>query len=82
MGDIEHVIVDGKFVKKEGKLTIEDYGCIQQRFLKSARKLQQVWKETPYQILEGAFNDLAQYEIPVQADSLRGPGTGYGVNNL
>jgi hypothetical protein len=82
VGDIDHVIVDGTFVKKDGKLTIEDYGGIQQRFLKSARKLQQVWKDTPYPDLEGAFNDIAQYEIPVQADTLRGPGTGYGVNNL
>jgi cytosine/adenosine deaminase-related metal-dependent hydrolase len=60
VGDIQHVIVDGKFVKKDGKLTIEDYGGIQERFLSSARKIQQIWKNTPYPVMQGAFNDLAQ----------------------
>ncbi|KAF4634394.1 hypothetical protein G7Y89_g3698 [Cudoniella acicularis] len=79
VGDIEHVIVDGKFVKRDGKLTFDDYEGIQQRFLRSARKLQQIWKDTLYPVMEGAFNNLAQYENPQEADVLRGNGTGYGI---
>jgi cytosine/adenosine deaminase-related metal-dependent hydrolase len=46
VGDIEHVLVEGRFVKRDGKLAVENYAGIQQRFLKSARRLQQLWKET------------------------------------
>lgn len=78
VGDIQHVIADGKFVKRNGSLTFPDYEGIQQRFLRSARRIQETWKETPFTVLEGAFNALAQYEDPQQADVLRGDGTGYG----
>lgn len=82
VGDVRHVLVDGKFVKRDGKLTIEDYPGIQQRFLKSARKIQQVYKDFPYAVLEGSYNDITLYEDPTQADVLRGDGTGYGVKHL
>lgn len=80
VGDIEHVLVDGKFVKRDGKLAVENYAGIQQRFLESARRLQQLWKETPYPTLEGTFNDIADYEPVKEVDTLRGDGTGYGTN--
>ncbi|PVH68734.1 amidohydrolase [Cadophora sp. DSE1049] len=80
VGDIEHVLVEGRFVKRGGKLAVENYAGIQQRFLKSARRLQQLWKEMPYPSLEGAFNDIADYELVKELDTLRGDGTGYGAN--
>ncbi|KAH8680001.1 hypothetical protein BGZ60DRAFT_369717 [Tricladium varicosporioides] len=82
VGDVKHVLVDGKFVKRDGKLTIEDYSGIQQRFLKSARKIQRVYKDFPSAVLEGSFNDITLYEDPTQVDILRGDGTGYGVKYL
>jgi hypothetical protein len=82
VGDIEHVLVKGRFVKRDGKLAVENYAGIQQRFLKSARRLQQLWKETPYLVLKGAFTDISDYENVEEADTLRGDGTGYGTNAL
>ncbi|PVH75081.1 Metallo-dependent hydrolase [Cadophora sp. DSE1049] len=82
VGDIEHVLVDGRFMKRDGKLVIENYAGIQQRFLKSARRLQQLWKETPYPVLNGAYSDIADFEDIKEADTLRGDGTGYGTSAL
>lgn len=82
VGDIEHVLVGGRFVKRDGKLAVENYAGIQQRFLKSARRLQQLWKETPYPVLKGAFNDIADYEDVEEVDTLKGDGTGYGTAAL
>ncbi|KAL5585715.1 hypothetical protein FOVSG1_013407 [Fusarium oxysporum f. sp. vasinfectum] len=82
VGDIEHVLVEGKFVKRDGKLAAEIYAGIQQRFLKSARRLQKLWKETPYPVVKGAFNEISDYEDVKEVDTLRGDGTGYGTNAL
>lgn len=82
VGDIEHVLVEGRFVKRDGKLVIENYAGIQQRFLKSARRLQQLWKETPYPVLKGAYSDIADFEDTKEADTLRGDGTGYSTSSL
>lgn len=79
VGDIESVIVDGKWVKRNGSLTYENYAGVQQSFLQSARRIQQVWKDTPYPVLEGTFSNISQYAQAMQEDTLRGPGTGYGT---
>jgi cytosine/adenosine deaminase-related metal-dependent hydrolase len=81
VGDILHVLVDGKFVKKDGKIVEPNYPAIQQRFLKSAKRIQQVWRDTPLPVLEGKFfgnpngPDLVR---AATADTLRGDGNGYG----
>lgn len=82
VGDIEHVIVDGNFVKREGKLTVEGYNDDVDMFLEAAKRIQQKLREKPLRPQEGAWNIGAlgefafgeQYQIDVQ----RGEGTGYG----
>ncbi|KAI9782304.1 MAG: hypothetical protein M1816_001917 [Peltula sp. TS41687] len=78
VGDIEHVLVDGKFKKRDGKLVVEDYPAVQQRFLRSARRIQQVWREYPLPVLQGQFASGCDYADTMTADTLRGPGNGYG----
>ncbi|KAJ9604892.1 hypothetical protein H2200_010281 [Cladophialophora chaetospira] len=43
VGDISDVIVNGEFVKRDGKIIAPGYDSIKERFLKSARKIQEVW---------------------------------------
>ena len=82
VGDIEHVLVGGKFVKRDWKLTVKDYAGIRERFLTSARRVQKIYKETPYPVLTGAYSDVANYEEMEEVDTLRGNGTGYGTLNV
>lgn len=79
VGDIQHVLVDGKFVKRDGQLTFNNYTGIQERFLTSARRIQEVWKGIPYPELVGQYGTIAAYQDPKQEDTLRGEGTGYGT---
>ncbi|WYZ38403.1 hypothetical protein EsH8_III_000317 [Colletotrichum jinshuiense] len=81
VGDVEHVVVDGKFVKKDRKLVAPDYTDIKTRFLDSARKIQQTWREIPFVALEGEFSTSgAPYEAPLTVDVLAGDETGYGTS--
>jgi cytosine/adenosine deaminase-related metal-dependent hydrolase len=56
VGDILHVLVDGKFVKKDGKLTATDYRKTKEKFLQSAAKIKKIYKNLEYPDLEGEFN--------------------------
>lgn len=82
VGDIDHVIVNGKFVKRDGKLTFKNYKDVQQRFLTSARKVQKFWKEFPYPVLEGEWSPGVPLVDAKNVDVVRGPGTGYGEQFL
>ncbi|EFQ34199.1 amidohydrolase [Colletotrichum graminicola M1.001] len=80
VGDVEHVLVDGKFVKKDRKLVVPGYSDVKKRFLESARKIQQTWKETPFTTLAGEFSSSgAPYEAPISVDVVGGGETGYGT---
>lgn len=61
VADVLHVLVDGEFVKKDGKLTASDYKETRQSFLKSAAKIQKIYKKLEYPELEGEFNDGGFY---------------------
>ncbi|RYO92517.1 hypothetical protein DL766_003218 [Monosporascus sp. MC13-8B] len=64
VADIEHVIVNGVFKKREGKLVVNDYAEIQDRFLASAKRIQDIWKSKPLPALEGAFqSDYSYYRV-------------------
>ncbi|KAE8416029.1 amidohydrolase family protein [Aspergillus pseudocaelatus] len=83
VGDIKHVLVDGKFVKRDRKLTVENYSSVQQRFLVTARKVQAEWKQRPYPVLEGKYSlSDYQYERVPYVDTVRGDGNGYGHQYL
>ncbi|CAH0022371.1 unnamed protein product [Clonostachys rhizophaga] len=87
IGDIEHVLVDGKFVKRDGKLTNTDYPTIKDRFLQSAKRVQSVFLERPRPVPEkgehfGGENVGGELMEVVQVDVVRGDGSGYGVEFL
>ncbi|KAK4224323.1 amidohydrolase family protein [Podospora fimiseda] len=78
VGDIEGVVVDGKWVKRGGKLTGKGYGDARKKFLRSARRLQGIWKgmEVP-RVVGGVFNGNEVVDVG-RVDVLRGEGDGYG----
>jgi N-acyl-D-aspartate/D-glutamate deacylase len=81
VGDIVHVLVDGKFLKRDGRLTYEKYGEIAERLLASAARLRKAMLERPLPRLEGTFFGAEGYVGYGQAkdvDVVRGEGTGYG----
>ncbi|KAK0724245.1 amidohydrolase [Lasiosphaeris hirsuta] len=79
VGDIEHVLVDGAWKKRDGKIVEPKYPEIQHKFLKSAKRLQKVFTELDIEIPSGpwSYSGLPIAE-PLQADVLRGDGDGYG----
>ena len=78
--DVYHVLVDGQFRKRAGKLTFNNLTDVHNRFLASTDRLQAYWAQLPQANLVGtkAFN-LSEYGAVDEVDTLRGPGTGYGV---
>jgi hypothetical protein len=79
-GDISDVIVNGKFVKRNGKFAYPDYGTVRQDCLRSAKKIQNAWKGMQFGSLESnPFRfGIAPYTQPRQIiDIQAGPGTGY-----
>ncbi|KAL7788329.1 hypothetical protein V8C37DRAFT_235194 [Trichoderma ceciliae] len=82
IGDVLHVLVDGKFVKRYGKLVDPDYPNIRKNFSKAAKRIQKVWKELPYPMYEGTFSSGYGYGAPETVDVQRGRDTGYGTQFL
>ncbi|CAG9991761.1 unnamed protein product [Clonostachys byssicola] len=79
VGDVQHVLIDGKFRKVDGILTIEGLEQLDRRFLKSAQRLKAVFKNIPYPV-GGEFFDASGtgFGYIEQVDVLRGKGNGYG----
>ncbi|KAK0649739.1 hypothetical protein B0T16DRAFT_326554 [Cercophora newfieldiana] len=77
VGDIESVLVDGKWAKKNFKLTAKGWPAARTKFLKTAEKLQAIWKGMPLPAPPPEFNGREVVD-PKRVDSLRGPGDGYG----
>ncbi|KAI5917341.1 hypothetical protein F4810DRAFT_60660 [Camillea tinctor] len=80
VGDMVHVLVDGKFRKRDGRLVFEDYeGRVAGPFLRTAEKLQSVLLEMPPPVLDGRmFGFGCEYARTEVADVQRGDGDGYG----
>ncbi|KAG7284786.1 hypothetical protein NEMBOFW57_009398 [Staphylotrichum longicolle] len=77
VGDIEAVLVDGKWAKRGGKLVARGWPEARARFLRSAQRLQAVWRGMPLPEPPAEFNGRPVVD-PVRVDALRGPGDGYG----
>ncbi|KAM7193655.1 amidohydrolase family protein [Naviculisporaceae sp. PSN 640] len=77
VGDIEAVLVDGKWVKKNGKLVAKGWPQARERFLKSAKKLQAIWRDLPLPVPPPEFNGHSVVH-PARVDVVRGEGDGYG----
>jgi cytosine/adenosine deaminase-related metal-dependent hydrolase len=78
IGDIEHVLVDGKFVKRDKKLTFEGYDEDVEKFLDAAKRIQGELREKPIAPLVGQWPLGAPYGEQSKMDVERGEGTGYG----
>jgi hypothetical protein len=82
-GDIQHVLVDGEFRKRDFKLVVPgnlDYSDITTSFLKSARRIQAVFEETPLPHLTGSwpFEQGVNYTEAITVDVVKGGANGYG----
>ena len=78
VGDVLHVMVDGKFVKKDGRLTDPNFPKVKVGSVESARKIQHTLMNTSYPVVEGTWS-LSGYPFaePWIADTQRGNGIGY-----
>ncbi|KAF5614743.1 amidohydrolase family [Fusarium sp. NRRL 52700] len=81
VGDILHVMVNGDFVKRDGKLAIANYETIRRRFLESARRIKNIYQDLDYPSLGGEFNgggnDYGEARV---ADTERGKSNGCYCN--
>lgn len=77
-GDVFHVMVDGKFVKKDGKLLAPGYKSVREQFEASAAKIRKIWRDMPYPVIDAVQSNGYLAKSPLQADTLPGEGTGYG----
>lgn len=78
VGDVRHVMVNGQFVKRNGQLTAQNYNDLQERFLRSADRIQEIWTAMEMPTLGGEMQSGVGYERTLGADVERGDGTGYG----
>lgn len=78
VGDITDVLVDGRFVKRDGKLAYA--AGYADRFLESAERVRGRALARPPAVLTGSFfgANYAAYGDPTEVDVVRGEGTGYG----
>ena len=82
-GDIKHVLVDGKWKKRDGELVVDldgGYGRLKERFLESARRLQAVVVEglLTAPVHEGIGPGGFPFADVSKVDVVRGEGDGYG----
>ncbi|KAK8169155.1 amidohydrolase [Phyllosticta citrichinensis] len=78
VGDIRHVLVDGKWRKRDGQLVLaQNRTAVEQKFLQSARRIQKIWEQTPLPDLQGEYSNGVEYAPAVTVDVQKGNGTGY-----
>ena len=79
VGDVKHVMVDGVFRKRDGKLTVANYAEVQANFTRAALDIQEVLRNTPYPELEGEYFTYGwKFRPTTTVDVARGDGDGYG----
>ncbi|RSL43758.1 hypothetical protein CEP54_014961 [Fusarium duplospermum] len=78
VGDVKHVMVHGKMVKKNGLLTVDNLNGILSSFSLSAKRIQEQAVELPYEVQGGyVMNPEAVPGYPERLDAVRGDKTGY-----
>ncbi|KAK0648177.1 amidohydrolase [Cercophora newfieldiana] len=85
VGDVKHVIVDGKWKKRDGKITDPGYEELKVKFLASAKRVQKAMIETVSDVpKQGEIWDMSGYLVGKSetADVVRGNSTGYGDLHL
>ncbi|KAH7329627.1 amidohydrolase family protein, partial [Stachybotrys elegans] len=64
VGDVLDVMVDGKFVKRNGKILAQNYDSIRSEFVSSGRKIQEDWMRLQRPTLEGKWLGVTPYGYP------------------
>ena len=82
IGDIDHVLVDGNFVKRDKKLTVDGYDDDVDEFLDAATRIQQKLRETPLIPQVGTWVGGYPFGEQFQIDVQSGEGTGYGPSYI
>lgn len=80
VGDIEHVMIGGKWRKRDYKLITVDgqnQTDIEERFLASAKRIQDGLKAIPPTVLEGEYAPGIPFVTLENMDVVRGPANGY-----
>ncbi|KAK7702307.1 hypothetical protein SLS57_011439 [Botryosphaeria dothidea] len=80
VGDIQHVMVDGRWRKRHGELVLphgQNRTLIEQRFLESAGRIQRKWLDTALPQMEGEYQNGVEYGDTDRMDVVKGNGTGY-----
>lgn len=80
VGDIEAVMVDGRWRKRDRRIVDESYyRDVRGRFLESARAIQRKMVAIPVPQLNGTAPSGFEYGRTEVVDTLRGEGNGYGA---
>lgn len=78
VGDVEHVLVGGEWRKRDGKMVYPGYTEVKRRFLQSARRIQNIWKQKDWPSLdEGLYMNTTKWGHTEVIDTMAGNGTGY-----
>lgn len=48
VSDVLHVLVDGRFLKRDGKIVHGDWPAVQKRFLRSCERIQDLWEKMEF----------------------------------
>lgn len=87
VADIKHVLVNGEFKKKDGKLVGVDWKRVSRDFAARARRIQNDWRQTNWTVygvgLSTQLTGFTQedYVDVEEADVLRGEGSGYFLDD-
>lgn len=82
IGDIDHVLVDGDFVKRDKKLTSKTYSKDVDHFLDAAARIQQTLRQTPLHPQVGNWLGGFPFGEQYQTDVQSGEGNGYGPSYI
>ena len=80
VGNIEHVLVDGQFRKRDFSLVVPgNYSQTAKDFMASARRIQSIWEQTPLPVLQGAwpYQPGVNYTDAITVNVLDGSSNGY-----
>lgn len=80
-GDLEHVLVGGKFAKRDGKLTASNYAKVQDKLLESAARIQATWRDLPVPAMDGSFMSGAPYVRAGEVNVIKGVAAAEAGNN-
>ncbi|KZV97343.1 Metallo-dependent hydrolase [Exidia glandulosa HHB12029] len=79
VSDVQHVLVDGEFRKRDGKIVFGDFKAVSERFLQSRDRIQELWANMNFPaFFSGPFRpNAAEGVVGPVLDVVRGDATGY-----